>query len=401
MRIGIIREGKTPPDKRVALAPVHCAALMGTFPQLTIIAQRSDIRCFPDEAYQKAGVGLVDDVNDCDLILGVKEVPIDMLVPGSTMMFFSHTIKKQPYNRLLLKAIVERDIRLIDYETLTDGQGRRLLGFGRYAGIVGAYNALIAQGRRTGRFDLKPAYRCTGIEEMHRELEKVRLEGERIIVSGGGKVANGVRETLAAAGITEVSVADFLENDYDHPVWANADILDYHERDGAPPASFGDFVRDSASFNCTFRKFTSKADIFISAHFWDGRSGRFFTEEDVKRNDFRIRVIADITCDIKGSVPTTLRASTIAEPIYGYGRFSGMETDPFSDESITVMAVDNLPCEIPTDASTGFGTDLAERIIPLFLGDDPEQVLHRATICRDGRLNGHFSYLQDYLDGLT
>jgi saccharopine dehydrogenase (NAD+, L-lysine forming) len=401
MRIGIIREGKTPPDKRVPLAPVHCAALMGTFPQLTIVAQRSDIRCFPDEAYQKAGVGLVDDVNDCDLILGVKEVPIDMLVPGSTMMFFSHTIKKQPYNRPLLKAIVERDIRLIDYETLTDGQGRRLLGFGRYAGIVGAYNAFIALGRRTGRFDLKPAYRCTGIEEMHRELEKVRLEGERIIVSGGGKVANGVRETLAAAGITEVSVADFLENDHVHPVWANADILDYHERDGAPPASFGDFVRDSASFNCTFGKFTSKADIFISAHFWDGRSGRFFTEEDVKRDDFRIRVIADITCDIKGSVPTTLRASTIADPIYGYGRFSGAEAEAYADDSITVMAVDNLPCEIPTDASTGFGADLAEHIIPLFLGEDPEQVLHRATICQGGVLTPHFSYLQDYLDGQT
>lgn len=399
MRIGIIRECKNPPDMRAPIAPQQCAALMKVHPELDIVAQRSTIRCFSDEAYAVAGVKLVDDVNDCNLILGVKEVPMDMLVPASTMMFFSHTIKKQPYNQALLKTIVERNIRLIDYETLTDRVGRRLLGFGRYAGIVGAYNALIALGRRTGRFDLKPAHKCSGIAEMHRELEQVRMSEERIIVSGGGKVANGVRETLNAAGITEVSVADFLGKDFDGPVWANADILDYHERDGKPPRDFNAFVSDSASFDCTFRKFTKRADVFISAHFWDGKSGRFFTDEDVQAVDFRIRVIADITCDIKGSVPTTLRASTIADPIYGYRRFTGEEASPYAEDSITVMAVDNLPCEIPADASEGFGADLAERIIPLFLTEDTEEVLDRATICRDGRLTPHFSYLQDYLDG--
>jgi len=398
MKIGIIREGKVPADKRTPLTPEHCAQLMQRFPAVEIVAQTSPIRCFSDAEYAAQGIAVVDDINDCDLILGIKEVPKEMLVTGSTMMFFSHTVKKQPHNRKLLQAVIERDIRLIDYECLTDTIGRRLLGFGKYAGIVGAYNALNAFGKRNGSFELKPAYQCSGIAEMHEELKKARLGNERIIVSGGGKVAHGVRQTLTAAGITEVSVADFLSKEYAHPIWANADILDYHELDGNPPESIEAFIRNSAAYTNTFKKFLSKADIYISAHFWDGRSAPFFSREDVKAADFRVRVIADITCDIEGSVPTTLRSSTIESPIYGYGRFSGVESAPFAPDSITVMAVDNLPCEIPADASTGFGADLAQLIIPLFLEKDEEKVLERATICQDGKLTRYFSYLQDYLN---
>jgi alanine dehydrogenase len=399
MKIGIIREGKAPADKRTPLAPQHCAALMRRFPQLSIEVQSSDVRCFSDAAYLEAGISVVDELTGCDLILGVKEVPYAMLVEGSTMMFFSHTIKKQRHNQRLLQEVVRKNIRLIDYECLTDSFGRRLLGFGKYAGIVGAYNALNAVGLRSGSFVLKPAYQCSGVAEMHQELRRVKLNRERIIVSGGGKVATGVRETLTAAGVTEVPVADFLSKTYDHPVWANADILDYHERGGRPPESVEAFIRDSAGYECTFRKFLSKADVFISAHFWDGRSGRFFEPADVRKDDFRVRVIADITCDINGSVPTTLRSSSIEQPVYGYDRLTGVETDPRDENSITIMAVDNLPCEIPADASTGFGAELAERIIPLFLEGDAERVLERATICKDGELTRYFGYLQDYLNG--
>jgi saccharopine dehydrogenase (NAD+, L-lysine-forming) len=311
MKIGIIREGKVPADKRTPLTPQHCIALMERFPEVQIVAQTSAIRCFADAEYAALGIAVVDDITDCDVILGIKEVPKELLVPDSTMMFFSHTIKKQPHNRKLLQEIIRKNIRLIDYECLTDNIGRRILGFGKYAGIVGAYNALIAFGKRNGSFDLKPAHQCSGIAEMHSELKKVRLGNERIIVSGGGKVAHGVRETLTAAGIAEVSVPDFLTKEFAHPIWCNADILDYHELNGNPPESVEAFIRDSAAYTNTFTKFLSKADIYISAHFWDGRSAPFFTQEDVKADDFRPRVIADITCDIQGSVPTTLRSSTI------------------------------------------------------------------------------------------
>lgn len=397
MKIGIIREGKIPADKRTPLTPQHCIALMERFPELEIVAQTSAIRCFPDAEYAALGIAVVDDITDCDVILGIKEVPKEMLVPGSTMMFFSHTIKKQPHNRKLLQEIIRKNIRLIDYECLTDNIGRRILGFGKYAGIVGAYNALTAFGKRSGTFDLKPAHQCSGIAEMHSELKKVRLGNERIIVSGGGKVANGVRETLTAAGIAEVSVPDFLAKEFAHPIWCNADILDYHELNGNPPESVEAFIRDSAAYTNTFTKFLSKADIYISAHFWDGRSAPFFTPEDVKADDFRPRIIADITCDIQGSVPTTLRSSTIESPIYGYDRFTATEADPYSENSITIMAVDNLPCEIPADASAGFGAELMEKVLPLFLEDDVQKVLERATIAQDGKLSRYFGYLEDYV----
>jgi saccharopine dehydrogenase (NAD+, L-lysine-forming) len=399
MKIGIIKEGKTPPDKRVAFTPENCVFLRETYPELEIKVQRSPIRCYSDTDYANAGIELVDDVSNCDVIFGVKEVKYDMLAEGKTMLFFSHTIKKQPYNRTLLQEILKKKVRLIDYETLTYSNGFRVLGFGRYAGIVGAYNALIAFGKRYESFALKPAHQCEDMKEMGREMKKVELGNAKIIISGGGKVANGAKETLNAAGIRQVSIPEFLNEEFDEPVYCNADILDYHEKDGKPPEDFAEFVKDSTVWENTFIKFLKVADIFISAHFWDNKSAHFFTEEDAKRNDFRTRIIADITCDIKGSVPTTLRPSTIAEPIYGYDRFSGEESEPYADNSITIMAVDNLPCEVPKDASEGFGNDLIEKIVPLFLGEDPDDILGRATIARDGKLTERFSYLQDYADG--
>lgn len=398
MKIGIIKEGKTPPDKRVALSPAQCAHLKQSYPELDIKVQRSPIRCFQDEEYAKAGIELVDNVNDCDVIFGVKEVKYEMLADGKTMLFFSHTIKKQPYNRELLREVLKKNIRLIDYETLTYSNGFRVLGFGRYAGIVGAYNALIAHGKRYRSFELKPAFQCEDMKEMGREMKKVDLGNAKIIISGGGKVANGAKETLNAAGIKQVSIPEFLNETFDEPVYCNADILDYHEKDGKAPADFGDFVKDSTVWENTFTKFTKVADIFISAHFWDNKSALFFSEEDVKSDDFKVKVIADITCDIKGSVPTTLRPSTIANPIYGYDRTTGNEIDPYNENSITIMAVDNLPCEVPKDASEGFGQDLIDKIIPLFLGDDPDNILGRATIAENGQLTEYFSYLQDYVD---
>jgi len=399
MKIGIIKEGKTPPDKRVALTPKHCAHLKRTFPELGIRVQCSPIRCFEDEEYAAAGVELVDSVSDCDVIFGVKEVKYDMLAEGKTMLFFSHTIKKQPYNRDLLREVLKKNVRLIDYETLTYSNGARVLGFGRYAGIVGAYNALIAYGKRYGTFEMKPAYLCADMKEMGREMKKIKLGNAKIIISGGGKVANGAKETFKEASIRQVSIPEFLHETFDEPVYCNADILDYHEKDGKAPANFAEFVKDSTVWKNTFSKFTNVADIFISAHFWDNKSAHFFTEEDAKSDAFKVKVIADITCDIKGSVPTTIRSSTIADPIYGYDRTSGEEAEPYAENSITIMAVDNLPCEVPKDASEGFGQDLIDKIIPLFLGNDPEKILERATIAQNGELTEYFSYLQDYVDG--
>jgi len=405
MKIGIIKEGKTPPDHRTPLTPEHCKQLLVAVgaPEnsaITINVQRSPIRCFTDEQYQQAGGVLVDDVSDCDVIFGVKEVQHEMLAHGKTMLFFSHTLKKQHYNRNLLREVLQRNVRLIDYETLTYSNGKRVLGFGRCAGIVGAYNSLIAFGLRNKTFQLKAANQCQDVAEMHRELKNVQLGTAKIIISGGGKVANGAKETLVAAGIREVSITDFLNKQFNQAVYCNANIIDYYEREGKPPSNSNDFIKDSTAWENTFIKFAKVADIFISAHFWDNKSAHFFTEKDAQKDNFKLTVIADITCDIKGSVPTTIRSSTISNPIYGYDKTTGKETEPYGENSITIMAVDNLPCEIPLDASTGFGQDLIEKLIPLFLKDDPDKILERATIAQNGKLTPYFSYLQDYVDGL-
>lgn len=393
-------EGKTPPDHRVPLTPEDAKRLMQQFPDLTIVAQASEIRRIPDSAYTTCGIEVVESLQDCDVIIGVKEVPLDMLIPDKTYMFFSHTLKAQPYNHHLMTDMLNKHIRLIDHETLIDENGRRLIGFGRYAGIVGAYNGLLAYGKRTEGFDLKKAQDTVGISEMNEELQKCKLNNSRILITGGGKVALGAEEILKAANVRQVSVNEYLNETFQEPIFARADMQDYYQLDGGQPFNLVHFRAHSNQYRSTFRNFWKRTDILISGHYWDNISEVFFTLEDIANPEFQIKVIADVTCDINGSIPTTIRPSTIAEPIYGVDRSTGKESDAYSDNSITVMAVDNLPCEIPLDASIGFSEMTSERIIPSFMNGDKDGILERgAMTTNDGKLTERFSYLQDYVDG--
>lgn len=400
MRIGIIREGKVPPDHRVALIPSDAKRLMARFSELEIVAQSSDLRCFPDEAYRDAGIEVVEDLNDCDIVVGVKEVPLDMLLADKTYFFFSHTLKAQPYNRDLMLDILKKNIRLIDHETLTYSTGERAIGFGRYAGIVGAYNALLALGKRTVSFDLQPAHQTSGINEMHDELEKCQLGKNRFLITGGGKVAHGSVETLKAAGIREVTVEEYLNSEFDEAVFTRADMDSYYEFPGHDEFDKDHFFQNSAEYRSTFSKFWKRTDVLISSHYWDNVSEAFFSWDDAASEEFKIQVIADITCDIEGSIPTTLRPSTIADPIYGVDPKTRNESAAYADDSITIMAVDNLPCEIPVDASTGFSEVMSKDIIPQFFNGDKDGILARGTMTENGQLAERFSYLQDYVDGV-
>ena len=398
MTIGINREGKNPPDRRVPLTPDQCKNLLSANRGLRILVQQSSIRCFPDKEYKRDGIEITDDLGECDILMGVKEVPVDLLIPNKTYLFFSHTIKKQPHNRKLLQAILKKNIRLIDYETLTYPEGNRVIGFGHYAGLVGAYNGLLAYGQRTGRFTLKAAHECHDLAEMRHQMQKkIVWDRERMVVTGGGRVASGANKIMMLAGVYKVSVTDFLTKQFDCPVYCNPDIEDYYTRDGAPINSRKDFYADPAAYRSSFKPFLLGTDILFSCHFWDGRSEPFFTKDMVNSPDFGPSVIADITCDIDGSIPTTFRSSTIDEPLYGYHRKTGAECGPFDPEGITVMAVDNLPCELPRDASEGFGEMLMRDVIPLLLYGDQQEILRRATIAEGGRLTERFSYLADYV----
>ncbi len=396
LKIGVLREDKNPPDKRVPLTPLICSQLLKKYPGLEIYIQPSKIRCYADEEYLHFGLNLKEDLSDCDVLMGVKEVPLDNLISGKKYFFFSHTIKKQPHNKKLMEALIEKKIQMIDYETLTDKNNNRIIGFGRYAGIVGAYNGILGYGRKYDLFQIKPANLCRDRAEMEEELKRVKLPNIKIALTGGGRVANGAIETLSALRIRKVTPEEYLMSSFREPVYCQLNPRDYVERIDDHNFDLHDFFNHPEHFKSNFLPYTKETDLYISAHFWDPRSPKMFAIEDMKASDFHISVIADITCDINGSVPTTLRSSTIAQPFYGFNPKTEKEDVPFNKDTVCIMAVDNLPCELPRDASDDYGKDLMERVLPSIIENDTDTIIARASICINGKLTSGFEYLSDY-----
>ena len=399
-RIGLIREGKIPIDRRVPLTPAQAKTVMSRFPGVEVVAERSDIRCFHDKEYEREGIRLVDSLDDCDIILGVKEVPVDVLIPGKTYFFFSHTIKKQPYNRGLLQEILGRNITLVDYETLTERTGKRIIAFGRWAGIVGAYNGIWTFGQRYNLFNTRRAHTCFDLDDLWSELTKINLPPVKIVLTGGGRVAKGAMEVLSRLGVRKVTPRQFLEQWFDFPVFVQLNARNYNRRKDGQDFSRNNFYGTPQMYEADFSKYAEVADILIASAFWDPKAPALFSREEILSDNFKIAVIADITCDIEGSIPCTKRPSTIEDPIYDYNPCDDQIENALSDEAnITIMAVDNLPCELPRDASASFGNDLVEKVLPELLGDDAEGVIKRATIAHGGKLTERFTYLQEYVDG--
>lgn len=397
MKIGILREGKTPPDKRVVLSPKQCAQFTQQFPDIDLVVQPSSIRCFSDDQYLSSGINMQEDLSDCDILMGVKEVAINDLIPEKTYLYFSHTIKEQHYNRQLLKRMLELNIRMVDYEVLTDINGKRIIGFGRYAGIIGCYNGFLAIGKRTRTYDLKPAYMCIDRNEMELELKKIILPKMKIIVTGAGKVGNGVIELINLIGIKQVSKDEFLNKNFDQAVFVHLNTIDYNRRIDGKEGSESDFFSNPKSYKSDFMKFAKQADFFIAGHYHAADSPFLFTRDDAKSKDFKIRTVADISCDIDGPVASTIRCSSITNPIYGYNPDTETEDDYRKQDVITVMAVDNLPCELPKDASISFGQNLLEHVLPNLTGYDFHSVIERATICENGKLKNNYRYLENYV----
>ncbi|MBC2839734.1 NAD(P)-dependent oxidoreductase [Robiginitalea sp. SC105] len=401
MKIGLIRERKNPPDRRVVLSPGACQKVLQRFDAVEIVAEESPIRVFGDAEYQKAGIPVVSDVSDCDVLLGVKEVPVEALIPGKKYFFFSHTIKKQPYNRDLLRAVLEKHIELYDHELLTNKKGVRLVAFGRYAGIVGAYNGIRAYGMKYGTFDLPKAESLADREALIAELRKLQLPAIKILLTGRGRVGSGAREMLDGMGLRQVTVADYLEREFAEPVYCQIDASDYNRRKDGVRGNKADFFANPEAYKSNFFRFARVTDLYIAGHFYGQGAPYLYTREDVKDPEFRIRVVADISCDIDGPVATTIRASTIANPVYGYDPMTESETDFRNPRAVAVMAVDNLPAELPRDASEGFGAAFVKQVIPAFFDGDAEGILERARMTRGGRLTDRYAYLQDYVDGVN
>ena len=399
MKFGIIKERKNPPDRRVVFSPEKLQEFQQQFPAATIVVESSDIRVFSDDAYLKAGFEVTTDLSDCDVLIGVKEVPIDALIPNKKYFFFSHTIKKQPYNRNLLKAVLDKNIALYDHEVITDTKGNRLIGFGRYAGLVGAYNGFRALGLRESTFQLPKAENSSDLQALIDQLNTIELPAIKILLTGSGKVAKGAKEILDAMHIKSVGISDYLTTNFEVPVYCKIDVLEYNKRKDGQVLTNRDFYNNPSDYESDFMRFAAVTDYFIAGHFFGDGSPFLFTKEDAKKDHFKIRLVADISCDIDGPVASTLRASTIADPVYGYDPATATEVNFKTPSAIAVMAVDNLPCELPKDASEGFGALFLEHVIPAFYNDDKEEVLDRAKMTSEGKLTKRYAYLQAYLEG--
>ncbi|MBR9999822.1 MAG: alanine dehydrogenase [Cyclobacteriaceae bacterium] len=399
IRIGLAREGKIPPDNRVALTPWEVIETQTIFPSIEIFCQSSPYRCFSDESYKKLGIPVVDSLELCDVILGIKEFPVRDLLEGKTYFFFSHTIKKQAYNRNMLCQILKKNIRLVDYECLTDIYGKRVIAFGRFAGIVGAYNAFWGYGKKYNLYHIRRALECDNYIVLKNEYRKIGLPPVKIVLTGHGSVGHGAREVIDGIGIKEVTVSDFLNLEYKEAVYVQLHSRDYYKRFDGGDFDREEFHRAPHFYRADFFRYARVAELFLNGTFWDVGSEPYFTTEQLQSKEFNIRLIADISCDVNGPIPSTIRTSTIHDPYYDYNPSTGTEEPAFCHaDNISVMAVDNLPNELPREASNSFGRILIEKIFPNLVYGDENEMIRRATITLNGKLTPRYKYLQDYVD---
>ena len=397
MKFGIIKERKNPPDRRVVFSPNEIKTIQEQFPVVCFKVEPSDIRIFSDAEYQNLGIEVTDDLSDCEVLFGVKEVPVEALIPNKKYFFFSHTIKKQPYNQKLLQAVLEKNIELYDHETIVDAANKRLIGFGRYAGIVGAYNAIRAFGIKFELFKMPKASALKGRDALVQQVKRQIIPPIKIVVTGTGKVGSGVKEMLLAMKIKEVSVENFLTKNFTQPVFTQIDVLEYNKRMDGQKLDTKDFYKNPSEYESDFERFTKVADIYISGHFHANAAPQILSQKMLQASDCAIKIVADVSCDVNGPIACTLRASTIEEPLYGYLPSENKEVDVFHPAAIVVMAVDNLPCELPKDASEGFGEMFTQHVIPAFFNNDPDGILARAKMTENGVLTERFNYLHDYV----
>ena len=399
-KIGILREGKVPPDFRVPLTPKQCAIVKSRF-MIDVVVQPSPIRRFQDHEYTDAGITLQEDLSDCDLLIGVKEVPIHLLIPHKSYLFFSHTIKKQPHNAPLLRAILDKKIRLIDYEILKGTDGKRLIGFGRYAGIVGAYEGFRAFGLKNKLYALKSPSECADRIEMEAEMKKIQLPANmKVVVTGFGRVGNGAAEIMRMLPIERVEEEDYFSQEFDHPVYVHLDTHEYYVRKEFGGFDKKDFYNNPEKYISTLADNVRKAHLYSACHLWAGGNPLLITKEDVQHPGWKCMTIADVSCDTGGPIAPTIRSSSIDDPFFGYYRFTHQETDWQDEEAICVMAIDNLPCELPKDASEDFGNELIHGVLPLMLIEDPHHIVWKATeTTLEGELTPHCEYLHAYAYG--
>lgn len=395
MTIGLIREGKIPEDTRVAFTPKQCKWIQEN-KSIRIIVQKSLGRCYKDNEYLDEGIEVKEDLRECTVLFGIKEIPIDMLIEGKTYFFFSHTKKMQPYNQEMLQTIVRKKITLIDYECMLHDDGQRLLGFGFFAGVVGAHNGMLAYGKRTGLMDLKRVYQLINLQELIHSYFELKVPLLKIAVTGSGRVSHGIVEVMNLMGITEVEPEMYKSDKaFTYPVYVHLKGADLYENKETREYVRDEFHENPEKYTCLFPDYISETDILMNGVYWDTGIPRLFEREDMKKESFRIQTIADITDDVHGSVPCNIGDSTMEDLVYGIDKFTGEKTESNLPGSIDLMAVGNLPNELPRDASKYFGEQLIKFILDDLISGK-SKIIDLATIIKNGELTEEFNYMEEY-----
>ncbi|HEV3223020.1 MAG TPA: NAD(P)-dependent oxidoreductase [Puia sp.] len=395
IRIGLIRETKIPADNRVALIPSQCKWLQKNFPLLKIFVQPSKDRCYTEKEYEMAGVVIMEDLSDCDFLFGIKEIQEDKLIPGKKYLLFSHTKKMQPFNRSLFRAILDKKITLIDYECMEHEDGQRILGFGFFAGIVGAHNGMMAYGIRTNQYILPRVYKQPSFRQLIHGYFGIKLPNLKVVVTGSGRVAHGLLEVMNLLGIIEIEPDEYLSRNFSYPVFTQlkGPLLYRNKKDRTYHRE--EFHGNPGTYECLFKPYTENSDLLLNGIYWDPRMPRLFEWEDLLSPRFRIQTIADITDDIDGSIPCNLGDGSMENPVYGVNKKTQERTKAYLDGSVDIMAVGNLPNELPRDASRYFGEQLIKYVLEdLFKEGSP--VIERATIVREGNITDGYKYLREY-----
>lgn len=394
-KIGLIKEGKIPADNRVALTPIQCRWIKEN-KNVDIIVQSSPGRCFSDEEYKAQGIEVRDHIDDCAILLGIKEVPIEMLIPDKIYLFFSHTKKLQPYNQALFRAMMEKNISLIDYECLEHEDGTRLLGFGFFAGVVGAHNGMMAYGNRTGALHLGRVYEQRNFQELVHTYFGLKIPNVRIAVTGSGRVAHGITEVMNLMGIHEAEPDEFKAvSKFDYPVYVHLKGAQLYKN-----VTTGEYIREEfheypERYECLFKDYLFQTDILMNGVYWQEGIPRLFDMQDLRHPDYRMHTIADISDDQNGSVPCNVGDATIENPIYGVDRNTGMVTQPYLKNSVDIMSVGNLPNELPRDASRYFGEQIIKFILDdLLSGGSP--IIDKATMLKNGKITEDYFYMKEY-----
>ena len=394
LKIGLIREGKTPSDNRVALTPAQCKWIQGN-KKVSIIVQHSATRCYTDSEYIKSGIEVKEDPSECDILFGIKEIPVDMLIPEKKYLFFSHTRKLQGYNQKLLQAILRKKITLIDYECLEHDDGTRLIGFGFFAGVVGAHNGMMAYGNRTGKISLSRVYKMKNFQELIHNYFELKIPVLKIAVTGSGRVAHGILEIMNLMEIHEAEPDEYKTTQFKYPVYVHLKGEDLYVNKTTGKYNRNEFHEHPERYECLFKNYFSETDVLLNGIYWETKMPRLFELDDMKNENFRIKTIADITDDKAGSVPINLGDNTMEDPVYGVDRFTGERTDPYLENSIDVMAVGNLPNELPRDASRYFGEQILKYIFDDLISGG-SKIIENATIVKHGKLTDGYSYMKEF-----